>query len=86
MLEYFTVKKVRKHRAEKAAAEKERLEKEAKEDAPAAAAGSAAKTNEDAPTTTIISEPRDDGEARTPTPKLVDVPAPVLKEEDEKFL
>lgn len=87
MLEYFTIKKVRKHRAEKAAAEKERLEKEAKEDAPAAAAGSTAKTNEDAPTTTtIISEPRGGGEARTPTPKQVDVPAPVLKEEDEKFL
>ena len=86
MLEYFTIKKVKKHRAEKA--ERERLEKEkseqeaakAKEDTDVVAAASAPTTTnskgkvEDAPI--IISEPR--GEAPTPTP--------VLEEEDGRFL
>ncbi|KAI1269019.1 hypothetical protein F5Y18DRAFT_373341 [Xylariaceae sp. FL1019] len=72
MMEYFTYKKVKKNREEKA--EKARLEKE-KEDAAKAAKDEAATSSS---TPKIISKPDD--------PKVSPEGTPLLDDEDEKFL
>ncbi|KAI0448709.1 hypothetical protein F5B21DRAFT_496707 [Xylaria acuta] len=76
MLEYFSYKKVKKHREEKAAAEKQKLEKEEKEKDKQATSETAVSTSPPR----IISTPADDED------NVAVEGTPVLDHEDEKFL
>ncbi|KAJ1333633.1 hypothetical protein MN608_03626 [Microdochium nivale] len=82
MLEYFTHKKVKKHKADKE--EKERLDQEGKNEAAAAKTATAAPTNSTSPT--IVSTPSEQQQQQQPPQSPDALGQRLLDNEDEQFL